>query len=65
VLDFGLARAFDGSAGDANVFNSPTLSLAATAQGVILGTAACLSPEQARGQAVDRRTDVWAFGCTV
>jgi serine/threonine-protein kinase len=63
VLDFGLAKAFEGEAGDPNVFNSPTLSLAATAQGVILGTAAYMSPEQARGQKVDKRTDVWAFGC--
>jgi len=63
VLDFGLAKAFEGEAGDPNVINSPTLSLAATAQGVILGTAAYMSPEQARGQRVDKRTDVWAFGC--
>lgn len=63
VLDFGLAKAFEGGSGDPNVFNSPTLSLAATAQGVILGTAAYMSPEQARGQSVDKRTDVWAFGC--
>jgi Tol biopolymer transport system component len=65
VLDFGLAKAFDGSSGDPDVFNSPTLSLAATAQGVILGTAAYMSPEQARGQVVDRRTDIWAFGCVL
>jgi serine/threonine-protein kinase len=63
ILDFGLAKAFEGSGSADNVFNSPTLSLAATAQGVILGTAAYMSPEQARGQAVDRRTDIWAFGC--
>jgi Tol biopolymer transport system component len=44
---------------------SPTLTLGATARGVILGTAAYMSPEQARGQAVDRRADVWAFGCVV
>ncbi|HTM03667.1 MAG TPA: protein kinase [Vicinamibacterales bacterium] len=65
VLDFGLAKAFDGSSSEPNVFNSPTLSLAATAQGVILGTAAYMSPEQARGQAIDRRTDIWAFGCVL
>ena len=65
VLDFGLAKAFEGSGSEPNVFNSPTISLAATAQGVILGTAAYMSPEQARGQLVDRRTDIWAFGCIV
>jgi dipeptidyl aminopeptidase/acylaminoacyl peptidase len=65
VLDFGLAKAFEGAGSGPNVSNSPTLSLAATAQGVILGTAAYMSPEQARGQIVDRRTDIWAFGCVV
>ncbi|HTM03430.1 MAG TPA: protein kinase [Vicinamibacterales bacterium] len=65
VLDFGLAKAFEGNGTEPNVFNSPTLSLAATAQGVILGTAAYMSPEQARGQVVDRRTDIWAFGCVL
>ncbi len=62
VLDFGLAKAFMGDGSDANLSHSPTLSMQATQQGVILGTAAYMSPEQARGQEVDRRADVWAFG---
>ena len=62
VLDFGLAKAFAGDGSDANLSQSPTLSMAATQQGVILGTAAYMSPEQARGQKVDKRADVWAFG---
>ena len=60
VLDFGLAKAVtgDGTARDGS--DSPTMT--ATATGIIMGTAAYMSPEQARGKAVDRRTDVWAFG---
>jgi eukaryotic-like serine/threonine-protein kinase len=65
VLDFGLAKAFTGEAGEVNLSNSPTISNAATQQGVILGTAAYMSPEQARGKAVDKRTDIWAFGCVL
>jgi serine/threonine protein kinase/Tol biopolymer transport system component len=61
VLDFGLAKAFAGDQ-EVNLSNSPTLSNAATQQGIILGTAAYMSPEQARGAAVDKRTDIWAFG---
>jgi len=63
VLDFGLAKAFEaeGAADD----RSPTLTAAATRAGVVLGTAAYMSPEQARGRRVDRRTDVWAFGCVL
>jgi serine/threonine-protein kinase len=63
VLDFGLAKAMDpvgGSSADAQ--NSPTLTNRATQMGTILGTAAYMAPEQARGRAVDRRADVWAFG---
>ncbi|MEJ2244540.1 MAG: serine/threonine-protein kinase, partial [Acidobacteriota bacterium] len=62
VLDFGLAKAFAGEQTDLNLSNSPTLSVAATQQGVILGTAAYMSPEQARGKEVDKRADIWAFG---
>ncbi len=61
VLDFGLAKAF-AAYEEVNLSNSPTLSDAATKQGIILGTAAYMSPEQAKGKAVDRRADVWAFG---
>ena len=61
VLDFGLAKAFAGDQ-EANLSNSPTLSDAATQQGVILGTAAYMSPEQAKGKTVDKRADIWAFG---
>ncbi len=65
VLDFGLAKAYSGEQEQMNLSNSPTLSDAATQQGVILGTAAYMSPEQARGKAVDKRTDIWAFGCVL
>ena len=62
VLDFGLAKALsaDGSAPD--VTRSPTITAAATQAGVIIGTAAYMSPEQARGRAVDKRSDIWSFG---
>jgi serine/threonine protein kinase/Tol biopolymer transport system component len=64
VLDFGLAKAYAGDQ-EVNLSNSPTLSDMATQQGVILGTAAYMSPEQAKGKAVDKRTDIWAFGCVL
>ena len=65
VLDFGLAKALAEDGSDSVQSNSPTLSMAATQQGVILGTAAYMSPEQARGRRVDKRADVWAFGCVL
>src|ERR1700674_4407032 len=65
VLDFGLAKAFAGDTTTDDPSNSPTLSAAATMQGTILGTAAYMSPEQAKGKAVDKRTDIWAFGAVL
>ena len=62
VLDFGLAKASD-TAPEHDPSESPTMTAAATAMGVILGTAAYMSPEQARGKPVDKRSDIWAFGC--
>jgi len=61
VLDFGLAKAYAGDPENMDLSNSPTLSNMATQQGVILGTAAYMSPEQAGGKAVDKRSDIWAF----
>ncbi len=63
VLDFGLAKAWDGpQASSADLSQSPTLAHTGTAAGLILGTAAYMSPEQARGKAVDKKADIWAFG---
>ena len=66
VLDFGLAKVLDvGSDGSGALSMTPTQSLHATQAGLILGTAAYMSPEQAAGKAVDKRTDLWAFGVVV
>ena len=62
VLDFGLAKAVEAGAAAPNVTHSPTLSMLATQGGMIMGTAAYMSPEQAKGLAVDRRSDVFSFG---
>lgn len=62
VLDFGLAKALQGEATARDISNSPTLTGAATKAGIILGTAAYMAPEQARGKTVDRRADIWSFG---
>src|SRR5213593_3685539 len=66
VLDFGLAKALAEDGSGSNLSMSPTItSPAMTGRGVILGTAAYMSPEQARGKAVDNRSDIWAFGCVL
>lgn len=68
VLDFGLAKAFDPTSSDSSgsdVSQSPTLTPGGTREGVILGTAPYMSPEQARGKGIDKRTDIWAFGCVL
>ena len=66
VLDFGLAKAFDPAASSgAGATISPTLSIHATQAGLILGTAAYMAPEQARGRPIDKRADIWAFGCVL
>jgi serine/threonine protein kinase len=65
LLDFGLAKALEGETPEDDLQTSPTLTAAATRAGVLLGTAAYMAPEQARGKRVDRRADIWAFGCVL
>src|SRR5206468_3876839 len=64
VLDFGLAKAAGGDSGP-DLSQSPTLTVGATRDGIILGTAAYMSPEQAKGRPVDKRADLWAFGAVL
>jgi eukaryotic-like serine/threonine-protein kinase len=63
ILDFGLAKALSDETQSVDASHSPTLTEAMTRPGVILGTAAYMSPEQAKGKSVDKRADIWAFGC--
>ena len=65
ILDFGLAKALSRDSTADLTAASPTLTASGTGEGVILGTAAFMSPEQARGKEIDKRTDIWAFGCVL
>src|ERR1700687_3088748 len=65
ILDFGLAKAMEPPPNNSNPENSPTLTMGATVAGTILGTAAYMAPEQAKGKMADRRSDIWSFGVIV
>ncbi len=65
ILDFGLAKASAAETADIDIAESPTITGQMTEPGVILGTAAYMSPEQVRGRVVDKRADIWAFGCVL
>jgi serine/threonine protein kinase len=65
VLDFGLAKAITGNARDSDLSQVPTIAVDTTREGLVLGTAPYMSPEQARGNTVDNRADIWAFGCVL
>ena len=65
VLDFGLAKAVGGDGSSPGLTSVPEATAGGRREGAVMGTAAYMSPEQARGQSVDRRTDIWAFGCVL
>ena len=65
VLDFGLAKAVSGDGSAPDLTHAPDVTSAGPRQGAVIGTPAYMSPEQARGLPVDKRTDIWAFGCVL
>src|SRR5207237_7007120 len=65
VLDFGLAKGIEASPGSGDPEEAPTITAALTRTGAIMGTAAYMAPEQARGEPADRRADIWAFGAVL